>query len=136
MANRTLLTALAATVFAAAIAAGPAHWTLVIIAFRAMCHQIPERCLWIAGAPMPVCARCAGIYLGALAALTRRAKWRRNGLLAACAMVAIDVASEALGVRPAIAVLRLATGLGLGWFAAPSFCKAAAGRRFLVEPQA
>jgi len=136
MANHTLLTALAATVCVAAIGAGPAHWTLVTIAFHAVCHRIPERCLWISGAPMPVCARCAGIYFGALAALTTRARWRRNGLLAACAMVAIDVTSEALGLRPTIAVLRLATGFGLGWSAAPSFWNAAAGRRFLVEPRA
>ena len=108
------------------------HWTLVAAMFRAVCHQIPERCLSIAdlsggvlrldgaGAPMPLCARCAGIYFGALAALVSRAGWRRNGLLAACAIVAVDVASEAIGLRPAIAVLRVATGFGLGWFAAPS----------------
>jgi uncharacterized membrane protein len=133
MTNRALLTALAASVCAAAIGAGPAHWTLVTMAFRAVCHQIPQRCLWIAGTPMPVCARCAGIYFGALAALITRAQWRRNGLLAAGAMVALDVASEAIGLRPAIAVLRVATGFGLGWFAAPSLWSAATGRRFVAD---
>lgn len=28
------------------------------------CHQIPSRCYWIAGAPLPCCARCVGIYAG------------------------------------------------------------------------
>jgi uncharacterized membrane protein len=122
MNNRRLLVTFAATVCIAAIGAGPAHWTLITILFRVVCHQIPERCLSIAGAPMPVCARCAGMYVGAFAALLSRAEWRRNGLLAACAIVAIDVASEAAGLRPAVAMLRVATGFGLGWFAAPSFC--------------
>ncbi len=130
MANRTLLTALAASVCLAATGAGPAHWTVVQILFHALCHQIPERSLWIAGAPMAVCARCAGIYFGALAALVSRAKWRRDGLLAAGLLVALDMASEAVGLRPAIAVLRVATGFGLGWFAAPALWSAATCRRF------
>jgi uncharacterized membrane protein len=30
-----------------------------------ICHQRPERSFWMWSAQMPVCARCAGIYLGA-----------------------------------------------------------------------
>ena len=30
------------------------------------CHQIPERCLDLGAGPMAVCARCAGLYVGAL----------------------------------------------------------------------
>ena len=38
-----------------------------------VCHQLPERSYRLWGAQMPVCARCAGIYLGAaLAALSVR----------------------------------------------------------------
>lgn len=33
-----------------------------------ICHQRPERCFWIRGRPMPVCARCTGLYAGAAAA--------------------------------------------------------------------
>jgi uncharacterized membrane protein len=35
----------------------------------AACHQIPERTFWINNRPMPLCARCTGSYLGALAGL-------------------------------------------------------------------
>jgi uncharacterized membrane protein len=33
-----------------------------------ICHQRPARCFWIHGRPMPVCARCTGIYAGAAVA--------------------------------------------------------------------
>jgi uncharacterized membrane protein len=30
-----------------------------------ICHQRPDRCFKVSGRPMPVCARCTGLYLGA-----------------------------------------------------------------------
>lgn len=30
-----------------------------------VCHQRSDRCFWIHGRPMPVCARCTGLYAGA-----------------------------------------------------------------------
>lgn len=36
----------------------------------AICHQIPARTIHIDGTPLPLCARCTGIYLGALVGLT------------------------------------------------------------------
>jgi uncharacterized membrane protein len=30
-----------------------------------ICHQRPDRCFWIRGRPMPVCARCTGLYVSA-----------------------------------------------------------------------
>ncbi|MEW5956725.1 MAG: DUF2085 domain-containing protein [Chloroflexota bacterium] len=46
----------------------------------AICHQIPERTIHLNGTPLPLCARCTGIYLGALMGLAgltlmRRYKW-------------------------------------------------------------
>lgn len=29
-----------------------------------ICHRRVDRCLWVAGKALPVCARCAGIYIG------------------------------------------------------------------------
>ena len=35
----------------------------------AVCHRISERSFTFAGRPLPLCARCSGTYLGALAGL-------------------------------------------------------------------
>lgn len=34
-----------------------------------ICHQLPARTFFINGKPLPLCARCTGIYLGAIAGL-------------------------------------------------------------------
>ena len=45
----------------------------------AVCHRIPERSFAVAGRQLPLCARCSGLYLGALAALlTLSASGRRR----------------------------------------------------------
>jgi uncharacterized membrane protein len=36
----------------------------IYLAGRQVCHQRPERSFHLAGAPMPVCARCTGLYAG------------------------------------------------------------------------
>jgi uncharacterized membrane protein len=36
---------------------------------RFICHQRPDRCFRIAGRPMPVCARCTGLYVAAAAGI-------------------------------------------------------------------
>ncbi len=48
--------------------AGMAFAFLLYSAGAIVCHQKPERSFLVWGAQMPVCARCAGIYLGAAAA--------------------------------------------------------------------
>jgi uncharacterized membrane protein len=103
----------------AAFVAGPAHWSVVQAGFRVVCHQLPERSLSIAGASMPVCARCAGIYCGAFVALLMRVPDRQRFVLAAIGIAILDWSSEAIGLRPAWTALRLCTGLLLGLAAAP-----------------
>lgn len=67
-----------------------------------------------------VCARCYGIYWGlALGALLLRPRitpfTQRIWLAVAALVLALDVSSEALGMRPAWAPLRLVTGALLGY---------------------
>jgi uncharacterized membrane protein len=38
-------------------------------AFRPTCHQIADRCLDLGSGPLPVCARCAGLYCGGVLGL-------------------------------------------------------------------
>jgi len=44
--------------------------TLIYAVFSHVCHQIPERCFFIFGYPLTVCARCLGIYTGFFAGAT------------------------------------------------------------------
>ena len=37
----------------------------VYVAGAVVCHQKAERSFSLAGQPLPVCARCTGIYVGA-----------------------------------------------------------------------
>jgi len=69
-------TAFGALLWTAAILAAPWLWahgrrfSIVLYAcFSPTCHQIPERCLWLFGHPLAVCARCFGIYAGFLGGL-------------------------------------------------------------------
>jgi len=47
-----------------------AHWF-----GSAVCHQFPDHSYHIAGIPLPLCARCTGLYLGALLTMIFHA-WR------------------------------------------------------------
>lgn len=43
---------------------------LIYLAGSVVCHQLPERSFfWTNGVQFPVCARCTGLYLGALLAV-------------------------------------------------------------------
>jgi uncharacterized membrane protein len=59
-------------VFVAAIFAAPvlasrgdaaSSW-LIYHSFASLCHQIAGRSFYVAGHPLAVCARCAGVYVG------------------------------------------------------------------------
>jgi len=87
-------------------------------AFAPLCHQQPDRAILVGEAPLAVCARCTGLYLGLalggwLAMLVRRAGRRPTGylLLAALALPAIDGISGWLGIWSSGPLLRAGTGL-------------------------
>jgi len=132
----------AATLCAFAIANGASmRWRLL---FRLLCHGIPERCLELFGVPMPVCARCTGIYAGLLAGIALFTSWRlavggwrkrfsgstanrrpstanrfgervmRSVAFIAAVPLAIDGLTQLAGLRESTNPLRIATGLIAG----------------------
>ena len=98
------------------------------LAFRFMCHGIPARCLTFFGVPMPICARCAGVYVGLLAGVlttallftSRAMSWLRERtirpfVLFAMVPMAIDGVTQLTGLRESTNPLRIATGLIAGF---------------------
>ena len=84
--------------------------------FSVVCHQDPARSFWIAGAPIAVCTRCLGIYLGAVAGAWISAPRRTiHGLLAATVVVSVlDFFAESAGLHGNWPLLRFALGGILG----------------------
>jgi uncharacterized membrane protein len=102
--------------------------------FKLLCHGIPHRCLTIFDTPMPICARCVGIYCGFLAGLVlfviviktadsrQRTADPHPRLLSAvrCLLsiavipILVDGGTQAIGLRESTNPLRLATGLTVG----------------------
>lgn len=89
--------------------------------FRLFCHGIPERCIDLFGVPMPICARCVGIYLGMLAGILvfwaislPREKVMRMIAYVAVVPLGIDGLTQAAGWRLSTNPLRIATGVIAG----------------------
>lgn len=89
--------------------------------FRIMCHGRVERSLELFGVPMPICARCTGIYLGLLAGLAAfwlipllQERVMRIVAFAAVIPLAVDGLTQLLGLRESTNPLRLATGMAAG----------------------
>jgi uncharacterized membrane protein len=104
---------------------GLADLLAVIIhgAYGRVCHQIPERSVWVQGHPIAVCARCFGIYLGYFAGLLIYPVARerlnaglppRRWLILALSPVAVDFAGGYLGLFENTLASRTATGLIAG----------------------
>jgi len=110
----------ASTLCAWAIAQGASmRWRLL---FRVMCHGIPSRCVEVFGVPMPICARCLGIYAGLLVGLLafRLLPWfteraMRIAAFLAVTPLAIDGLTQLAGLRESTNPLRLATGIAAGF---------------------
>ena len=93
-------------------------------AYSKVCHQLPERSLWIQGHPMAVCARCLGIYLGYFAGLLvyplihNRLELRLPSprwLIVACMPIAIDFLGGYSGLFQNSLASRITTGLIAGF---------------------
>jgi uncharacterized membrane protein len=97
----------------------------------AVCHRIPARSFKIGDLPMPLCARCTGMHLGALAGLLYQLRFRKRGgmptrkIMAALglflATFALDGVNSYVQFFPGLPRLyesqnwlRLLTGTGLG----------------------
>lgn len=89
--------------------------------FGFICHGRVERSLDLFGVPMPICARCTGIYLGLMAGLAAwwlvrfvSAKAMRNLSIIAVMPLAIDGLTQLTGLRESNNPLRVATGVIAG----------------------
>jgi len=91
-----------------------------------VCHQRPDRCFWIRGRPMPVCARCTGIYAGAAVAgplgLLLASGWSTRRARLAVALAALPTliswSLEYAGLAHPSNALRAVFGLPLGFVVA------------------
>jgi uncharacterized membrane protein len=90
--------------------------------FKLICHGFPERCLTLFGVPMPICARCTGIYIGLLAGLLAfaavpwvSAQVMRWVALAAVTPLAIDGLTQLVRLRTSTNPLRMTTGVVAGF---------------------
>jgi uncharacterized membrane protein len=105
----------AATLCTWAISLGASmQWRVL---FRLMCHGMPHRCLELFGVPMPLCARCVGIYGGMLLGIVAfwavpllRERVMRWFAFAALTPLAIDGLTQLTGLRESTNPLRLVTG--------------------------
>lgn len=92
-----------------------------------VCHQLPERTLWVGGQYLPVCARDTGAYLGfyigyLLLPLRKREACGPPNLWMTVLMVSplmFDAGTQLAGLRTSTNELRLVTGLLFGAALAP-----------------
>ena len=95
-------------------------YTLLAVAifwfFSPVCHQDPARSFWILGAPVAVCARCLGIYLGAAVGAWIPAPRRMlvSGLALFAALNLADVLTEAAAWHGNWKLARFLLGAFLG----------------------
>lgn len=84
--------------------------------FRFLCHRIPERVISVWDTPMPVCSRCAGIWLGlsisaAVAWPVLSLRVLRVVVPVAMALMLGEIVTQDLGWHPVFHPTRLLSGL-------------------------
>jgi uncharacterized membrane protein len=84
--------------------------------FHFLCHRMPERILSIGGVPMPMCSRCAGIWLGL--SISAAAAWPPVSIKVlrvvfpiALVLMAIEVFTQDMGWHPVFHPTRILSGL-------------------------
>ena len=84
--------------------------------FALVCHQRPERSFVVSGAPVAVCARCLGIYIGAAIGLLLRTSRQLalRSLIVAAAINLIDAMAEFAGLHGNWMLVRFGLGMMLG----------------------
>lgn len=94
--------------------------TAIYFLAEPVCHQLPERCLFIQDLPMPVCVRCFSIYLGGFVifALARfkqpHRPWPKWIYILTGSLFIIEILTEQLNVYYNIFELRLLSGFVIG----------------------
>jgi uncharacterized membrane protein len=109
----------AAALCSLAIAQGASmRWRLL---FRLMCHGKVERCLDLFGVPMPICARCTGVYAGMLGGIALfwlmpmlQERVMRGIAIVAVIPLAVDGLTQLTGLRESTNPLRIVTGVVAG----------------------
>ena len=108
--------------------------------FSIVCHQDPDRCIFLGGHALAVCGRCTGIYAGFFLGVLIFPRMRPLGAASAPARTMLTLASlptvvelafEWIGGMPSSNAVRAATGACLGaavpFYMLPAFFQLASG---------
>jgi uncharacterized membrane protein len=92
---------------------------LLAAVYSTVCHQQAEKCISIDGSRMLVCARCAGIYSGALfialtAILLKKLRINNTILFTALTVLCADVLSVFIGIYDYSKIIAFTTGMFFG----------------------
>jgi uncharacterized membrane protein len=93
-----------------------AIWYPLHYGFSLVCHQRPDRSFYLFGAPIAVCARCLGIYLGAAIGLLLRTSRSiaLRLLIVTASLNLLDGLTELVGPHGNWMKVRFVLGLALG----------------------
>ena len=91
----------------------PGFWNKLMAVGSAVCHQDPAHSFLVYGRQMPLCARCTGMYLGALLSLAFHFwQGKRGGFPPRWILIILGLLFLAFAVD---GLNSLAASLGLGW---------------------